>query len=296
MRSDGMLAQVEVASGAVQLLRLVPFFFEFEASRGVWQAFTEPEAITALTAILASSKPRTYKCTTNLGEQSYETSLMNEQGMMLQRNLQSGTTRSVRATPVGPDGQPHFEYLEREKNWKPGLSSRAQSTTRWRACSRLSRRGTATALWSRTAPTTLTADGFIDQINLETKAVRPIRPAPWLGRNTRVTDATDSWVPTAVPVAHSLPVAAAVPQAEPVTQATPISLSSWAAPLWCRRAAGRGASHATRGQLLAAAGRANGHRGQPVTVPLGVTLPPITASYYYQPQADETIPMGTVIM
>ena len=34
----------------------------------------------------------------------------------------------------------------------------------------------------------------------------------------------------------------------------------------------------------------------PVTVPLGVTLPITTASYYYQPQADETVPMGTVIM
>ena len=152
MRSDGMLAQVEVASGAVQLLRLVPFFFEFEASRGVWQAFTGPEAITALTAILASSKPRTYKCTTNLGEQSYETSLMNEQGMMLQRNLQSGTTRSVRATPVGPDGQPHFEYLEREKNWKPGLSNWSPVNDEVARMLALCAAGTATLLWSGTAP------------------------------------------------------------------------------------------------------------------------------------------------
>ena len=33
---------------------------------------------------------------------------------MLQTNDQSGTTRAVRASPVGPAGAPHFEYLEQK--------------------------------------------------------------------------------------------------------------------------------------------------------------------------------------
>ena len=47
----------------------------------------------------------------------------NEQGLVLQTNLTSGTTRTVRVSPVGPDGAPHFEVLAQESGWKPGLAA-----------------------------------------------------------------------------------------------------------------------------------------------------------------------------
>ena len=137
MRDDGLLSQVEMATGAIRLLRLVPFFFQVEVSKGHWKAITAPEAITALTTVLASSMPHSYRCATDAGEQRYTTSLANEQGLMLQRNDQTGTTRSVRASPVGPDGRPHFEYLEsvlkllfRSLAINAGSSSRARLVTR----------------------------------------------------------------------------------------------------------------------------------------------------------------------
>ena len=88
-----------------------------------WLSISEPEAITALTAVLASSAPRKYTCQTNVGPQTYEATLINEQGLVLQTNLTSGTTRTVRVSPVGPDGAPHFEVLAQESGWKPGLAA-----------------------------------------------------------------------------------------------------------------------------------------------------------------------------
>jgi hypothetical protein len=310
MRDDGMLSQLDPATGATQLLRLVPFFFEYEASRGQWKAVTQPEAIHALTAVLASSMPRTYRCSTELGEQRYTTKLVNEQGLMLQRNNSSGTTRAVRATPVGPDGAPHFEYLEHAQHWRsPGLSS-------WSPVSREAARMLARCAagqgdchygaGGQTYRATLTADGFIDQINESTRAVRPIRPAPWLGHGqSRITDSTDGWVPMGEPVAApvaapvAVPVAPTPPTAPRVSMATPINLAGWAGPLY-------GAD----GQPIAMPSmQPAANFFMPAAVPMGTTVDPVAVPmgsvqnaiplaptmYYYQPQSDDSVPMGTAL-
>ena len=49
--------------------------------------------------------------------QTYEAQCIDEKGLLLQRNVQSGTLRRIRATPVGPDGMPHFEYLDNGDVW-----------------------------------------------------------------------------------------------------------------------------------------------------------------------------------
>ena len=49
--------------------------------------------------------------------QTYEVQCIDEKGLLLQRNVQSGTLRRIRATPVGPDGMPHFEYLDNGDVW-----------------------------------------------------------------------------------------------------------------------------------------------------------------------------------
>lgn len=307
MRDDGLLSQVEMATGAIRLLRLVPFFFQVEVSKGHWKAITAPEAITALTTVLASSMPHSYRCATDAGEQRYTTSLANEQGLMLQRNDQTGTTRSVRASPVGPDGRPHFEYLESAVDWKPGLSNWSpvsDEIARMLALCAAGRGDCHYGAGGFTYRATLTADGFIDQTNLTTGAVRPMRPAPWLGHgNARVTDATDGWVPQAQPVSEPAVAPFFAPPPQP-TMATPIAMSNWGGPLY--GADGRPIALQPAANFLEPQAVPMGTVVNPIAVPL-VGAPPTlvpmahavgggaTAAqpvYYYQPQADSTVPMA----
>ena len=89
---DGTLSQVNTATGVRRLVRLVPFFFEFEEGPRHWLPVTAPEALMALTAVLASSKMMSYKATSaaNGYVGSYESSLLNEQGLIQQRSEPDG--------------------------------------------------------------------------------------------------------------------------------------------------------------------------------------------------------------
>ena len=166
MRGDGMISQLEIGSGATSLVRLVPFFFEYEAGPGRWVAITEPEALTALTALLSSSSGKAYSCTTPKGVHTYRAELANEQGLVLQTNTASGTMRSVRASPVGPDGAAHFEFLEEETNWRPGLSNWSPVASEITPMIAGVAAGHGDAHYmcdGHTYKASLTADGFIDQ-------------------------------------------------------------------------------------------------------------------------------------
>ena len=65
----------------------------------------------ALTAVLASSRLKSYR-TANAqgGTFDYEAILLNEQGLIQQCNLATNKQRRVRCTPIGPDGEAHFEF------------------------------------------------------------------------------------------------------------------------------------------------------------------------------------------
>ena len=70
--------------------------------------------------MLVSSATKTYTVASGHGGshgQTYEVQCIDEKGLLLQRNVQSGTLRRIRATPVGPDGMPHFEYLDNGDVW-----------------------------------------------------------------------------------------------------------------------------------------------------------------------------------
>lgn len=195
---SGLLSQVDVQNGSKVVLRLVPFFFEYEERDFAWRPIVEPEAITALTAVLATSEPKSYVS----GGASYVAQLVNEQGLILQRDVASGATCELRVTPIGPDGSPHFEYLEAEVDWKPGRSTwqpvAPQAVGMLAACAA----GLGDAFYTVNGFTyhaKLGADGFVDQTNLQTGSRRPVRPAPWLGHGlARVVDSTNGWVPAAV--------------------------------------------------------------------------------------------------
>ena len=107
----------EYASG-VRMIRLVPFFFEFENGPRDWKPCTDPEACMALTAVLVSSSTKTYKVTSWAGEQRYEAQCVDDKGLLLQRNVATGKLRRIRTTPVGPDGAPHFEFLDNGDLWQ----------------------------------------------------------------------------------------------------------------------------------------------------------------------------------
>ncbi len=113
-KRDGSLEQTNCGTGVARDVRLVPFFFEFEEAPNDWRPVTAPEALTALTAVLASSLPKTYeaKSATDGRTNPYEAKLLNGQGLIQQRNTYTQRLRRVRVTPVGPDGQPHYEFRE----------------------------------------------------------------------------------------------------------------------------------------------------------------------------------------
>lgn len=218
---DGLLHQTDVASGSTQYLRLVPFFFEYEAANFDWRPFTEPEAIMALTAVLASSSPKQY----TIQGQRYSASLVNEQGLMIQTAEADGAKRELRATPIGPDGQPHFEYLEEEHDWRPGRSTwqpvSANVTQILAACAA----GQGDAYYtvgSSTYHAKLGEDGFVDQRNIQTGSTRPLRPAPWLGHGAaRVADPTNGYIPQGIVLTAQQGVVGFAPP-ETVAIATPV--------------------------------------------------------------------------
>ena len=71
----------------------------------------QPEALLSLTAVLASSLPKTYSYTDEYGTRhTSEGVLLNEDGLIQQTNQKTSKQRRIRATPIGPDGNPHFEF------------------------------------------------------------------------------------------------------------------------------------------------------------------------------------------
>jgi len=202
---DGTISQMNVATRAIRPVRLVPFFFEYEEGPRDWRPVTQPEALTALTAVLASSKPKTYKAKNIQFNdfQPYEATLLNSQGLIQQRNTNSGKLRRVRATPVGIDGANYFEFRDGavgSDKW----SLVAPSCVKQLAAVAV---GRGDAYYTITYPhatfqyhARLENDGHIIQMNLSTRAERPIRPAPWHGHGKEVAlesraDATEGYVP-----------------------------------------------------------------------------------------------------
>lgn len=223
--------------------------------------------------VIASSERGTYTVETSDGPRKFEAELVNEQGLLVQRCSASGAVHEVRVSPVGADGQPHFEYLEQEDaaSWEPGRSSwrpvAPQIVQMLAACA--AGRGDAYySIGSEAYHAKLGHDGFIDQKHLQTGVVRPLRPAPWLGHGqARVVDATDGFVPTAA----ALPMAAVIsfgPLVEGV--ATPMrSASEFYQPL-----------QVPMGTML-----------EPVLLPMATPIAaPQPLMHYYQPAPAEAPP------
>jgi len=205
---DGTLRQVNTSTNAQRDVRLVPFFFEFEEGPRDWRPVTAPEALTSLTAVLASSRMKTYR----VGQWTYEAILLNEQGLIQQCNTTTKKLRRVRCTPVGPDGTPHFEFREGPEGsgiWKAVSPSclkqlAAVAVDRGEAYYEISY---PDGVPPRVAPgasfkyhARLDNDGFCVQKNTATGAERPLRPAPWLGLASEVAveqrvDPTEGYVP-----------------------------------------------------------------------------------------------------
>ena len=237
--ADGTISQVNAATGYRRPVRLVPFFFEFEDLRSrTWKPVTEPEALTALTAVLASSQQKTYSL--EVSKQDYTATLLNEQGLIQQRNTKSGKKRRIRSSPVGPDGQPHFEYRNGpvgSADWKSVSPICLKQLAAVAAC-----RGDAhyTISYPKTRKypegftqeyhATLSSDGFVNQKNVATGVDRPLRPAPWLGHGTAIApearaDPTEGFVPGEGPSAHverGRAVATAFHEPEEVLMGTPL--------------------------------------------------------------------------
>jgi hypothetical protein len=117
---EGLIKERHREAEGDSMIRLLPYFFEFENGPRDWKPCTEPDACIALTAVLVSSATKTYKVTSpDAGEQSYEAQCIDERGLLLQRNINTRRLRRIRATPVGPDGQPHFEFADDSGLWQP---------------------------------------------------------------------------------------------------------------------------------------------------------------------------------
>ena len=88
-QADGMLSQTNIRTGVSRCIRLVPFFFEFEEGPFDWRPVTDPKALMALTAVLASSLPKQYKykSATTHDEHEAEAKLVGEKGLLQQRNV-----------------------------------------------------------------------------------------------------------------------------------------------------------------------------------------------------------------
>ena len=231
---DGMLAQTNIRTGVTRHIRLVPFFFEFKEGPSDWRPVTDPKALMALTAVLASSLPKqyTYRSATTHDDHKAETTLIGEKGLLQQRNLatqkkrcsaiklsrrtpyvRAGSAtcstcmyclrtpanhrshacvqllcvvdRHIRPTPIGPDGQPHFEFLD-DDGWKP-VSEVCVKQLAAVAVGRGDAFYDIKHVAGKAAGSTfhyqakLGEDGFIVQTNTSTRAERQVRPAPWIG-------------------------------------------------------------------------------------------------------------------
>ena len=190
---DGMIVQRNVATGKQRSIRLVPFFFEFEEGQHHWKPVVDPEALVSLTAVLASSINKTYKYTSqsNGYQGEGEGVLIGEKGLIEQRNIRTQRKRRIRPSPVGPDGKPHFEFLDND-GWKPVPEACVKQLAAVAAG-----RGDAHYKVTIAAGTsfeyhaTLADDGFIVQKNASTGKKRDVRPAPWLGHATRAAAAKE---------------------------------------------------------------------------------------------------------
>ena len=190
---NGMIEQTNVETGTTRLIRLMPFFFEFEKERGVWAAVTEPEALMSLTAVLTSSLPKIYTYTDESGTtHTSEAILINEKGLLQQRNVTTQKTRRIRPTPIGPDGMAYWECKDAEGRWRaiPTASCAqmmwvvAAGGGRGDACYKMSVAGLGDTGGQKVTfsyKVSLKDDGFPTQLNLSSRAERPLRPAPWLG-------------------------------------------------------------------------------------------------------------------
>ena len=332
---DGLIAQTNIHTGVVRHIRLVPHFFEFEEGPHDWRPVTDPEALMALTAVLASSLPKTYKYTSKAtGYQGEaESTLCDPRGLIEQRNLVTQKKRRIRCTPVGPDGQPHFEFHDNNDVWR----SVSECCVKQLAAVAAGRGDAYYSINHVAGPAagqtfhyhaSLGADGFITQRNTGTNAKREVRPAPWLGHaraaltaeregsaeeGPRIrADPTNGYyrgapeeeqrepvAPKAVPVA--MPVVAPSyepPVAQPVTMATPIG-GQTVVPT---------ATTTTTTMMMTQMPASSFY--SPEVVPMGTAVDPVAVQevaavpmaqqvYYYQPSVMEptasALPMAQVL-
>lgn len=142
----------------------------------------------ALTAVLASSLPKTYKYTSkSTGYQGEaESTLCDPRGLIEQRNIHTQKRRRIRCTPVGPDGQPHFEFHDNNDVWRSVSTCcvkqlAAVATGRGDAYYSINHVVGPAAGSTFRYHASLGVDGFISQRNTNTGKTRQVRPAPWLG-------------------------------------------------------------------------------------------------------------------
>lgn len=242
--------------------------------------------------MIASSQRKTYKAlnTTYKDFQPYEAILLNDQGLIQQRNTTSGRLRRIRATPVGPDGEPHFEFRE------GGVGSNAWSAVSPACVKHLAAvaAGRGDAHYSLSYPNDhprpdvrgstqryharLEGDGFIVQRNVQTGLERPLRPAPWLGHGTAIetgrrVDSTEGFIPRRVREAPE----ERLPEEERRSA-------------WCSK--GRRAAH----EFYVAEAVDMGEAER--LVPLQETIPtayPVGPIYYFMPTIDLSVPMATPV-
>ena len=188
---DGMIVQTNVATNVHRSIRLVPFFFEFEEGPRDWRPVVDPEALMSLTAVLASSINKTYKYKSQATgyEGEAEGTLIGEKGLIEQRNVHTQKRRRIRPTPVGPDGKPHFEFLDNGDVWVAVSEScvkqlAAVAVGRGEAYYNIQHTCGPAAGNEFKYHASLGEDGFIVQKNVGTGMERKVRPAPWLGHGT----------------------------------------------------------------------------------------------------------------
>ena len=303
--SDGMILQTNIATSVQRPLRLVPFFFEFEEGPSDWRPVVDPEALMSLTAVLASSINKRYTYTSqSTGYQGEaDATLVDERGLIEQRNLQTQTRRRIRATPVGPDGAPHFEFLD-ESGWAAVSNScvkqlAAVAVGRGDAFYTIEHAAGRAAGTSQRYHARLAEDGFIVQRNIGTGVERRVRAAPWLGHGTGAdsegtrirADPTDGYYrgrekesPAQTPEPPEL--AAPIPMAVPIVN--PSSSSNMATTT---------TTTTTTQTVMMAAQPAQsfyvpeavpmGTMAEPVLLQEAQPLPTAQPIYYYQPEVME---------
>lgn len=322
---DGLIVQTNVLTGVVRHIRLVPHFFEFQEAPKDWRPVTDPEALMALTAVLASSLPKTYKYTSkSTGYQGEaEATLCDPRGLIEQRNVSTQKQRPIRCTPVGPDGQPHFEFHDNNDVWRtvsPCCVKQLAAVAVGRGDAYYSIDHVAGPASGSTFQyhASLGVDGFITQRNTSTNAKREVRAAPWLGHARAAAptaeeggpfaeegpriraDPTDGYyrgrseagaeAPKPMQVAVPLVASSAIPVAQPLPLATAVPMAS------------------TTTATIAMTQMPASSFYSPEVVPMGTAVSPVTLQeaapavgqvYYYQPSVMEpsasALPMGLAV-